>query len=277
MTSRAASTLLTTAWRVPSPSRRAMWVSGGTRRCTQHGPVVSAPASTQSPTASVAASSASSRARRGSGRAASSATAVVESHRLAVHGRDAHQGEGFVDVTGAGARPLGEPRRQADAAKKIGVEVQHVDPKGCRRRGVGTPRHDPRAGRPDGTGKEEPPRRRRPGQAFGTLRARSIDRRRLRLRRRRAPWRRRRRAGIGSWHPPSARQGEDRVFGAGSDGASLRRREFAGPVRRRQRASASARACACIRATRTHIAARVMRRPYHRRAPRRRACFRRPP
>ena len=30
MTSRAQSTLLTTAWRLPSPSRRAMWLSGGT-------------------------------------------------------------------------------------------------------------------------------------------------------------------------------------------------------------------------------------------------------
>ena len=51
ITSSAVSTLLTTAWRRPSASRRAMWVCGGTRVRTQQSPCRSTLATTQSPTA----------------------------------------------------------------------------------------------------------------------------------------------------------------------------------------------------------------------------------
>jgi hypothetical protein len=69
MTSKAVSTLLTTVWRLPSASRRTIWLSGGTRACTHHCWWESSVQSTQSPTAKALPASSRSRVRRAAQRA----------------------------------------------------------------------------------------------------------------------------------------------------------------------------------------------------------------
>ena len=108
---------------------------GGTRSCTQRAPEASREASTQSPTASTAAAFEQLAGEPGHLAGRAFAEAVVQLHRLAVHGADPQQVEALFAAHGQAAGAFGERRREADALEPI--EIDSVEAFGIRSKGDG--------------------------------------------------------------------------------------------------------------------------------------------
>ena len=128
MTSRAQSTLLTTGWRLPSPSRRTMCDCGGTRSCTQRAP--ERVARGEHPVADGEQGAAFEQLAGEPGHLAGRAfaEAVVQLHRLAVHGADPQQVEALFAARSEAAGAFGERRREADALEPIEIDVlKHLE------------------------------------------------------------------------------------------------------------------------------------------------------
>ena len=124
------STLLTTAWRLPSPSRRAMWVSGGTRSVhPARRPCASREASTQSPTAStVPASSSCARQPRQLARRAARARRRAAAPSRGAPSATRSRSRAQLAARGQAAGALGEHRREADALQPIEIDkLKHVE------------------------------------------------------------------------------------------------------------------------------------------------------